>query len=112
MALEYFQDGGVAAACPPVTAVLHLMAHGNYQGMAAEDPKLRAMFTRESTLQSTWYRERLRAKQGQFGVFLHQAHNWADWETTKRSYELYARYVMPHFSDENVPRRVRSCTGE
>jgi limonene 1,2-monooxygenase len=37
-------------------------------------------------------------------VFLHQAHNWADWEPTKRSYELYARYVMPHFSGENVPR--------
>ncbi len=48
--------------------------------------------------------QRLRDKQGQFGVFLHQAHNWADWEATKRSYELYARYVMPHFSDENVPR--------
>ena len=50
VALEYFQDGSVEAACPPVKAVLHLMAHGNYLGMAAEDPKLRAMFTRESIL--------------------------------------------------------------
>ena len=48
--------------------------------------------------------ERLQAKQGEFGVFLHQAHNWADWEQTKRSYELYARYVMPHFSRDNRPR--------
>ena len=48
--------------------------------------------------------ERLQAKQGEFGVFLHQAHNWADWEETKRSYELYARYVMPHFSRDNCPR--------
>ena len=32
--------------------------------------------------------ERLRSKQGEFGAFLHQAHNWADWEATKRSYEL------------------------
>src|SRR5262245_39694396 len=48
--------------------------------------------------------ERLRAKQGTFGVFLQQAHNWADWEETKRSYELYARYVMPHFSRDNRPR--------
>jgi len=48
--------------------------------------------------------ERLQAKQGEFGVFLHQAHNWADWEETKRSYELYARYVMPHFSRDNRPR--------
>ena len=45
--------------------------------------------------------ERLYAKQGEFGVMLHQAHNWADWEATKRSYELYARYVMPRFSGDN-----------
>ena len=48
--------------------------------------------------------ERLQDKQGEFGVFLQQAHNWADWEETKRSYELYARYVMPHFSRANRPR--------
>jgi limonene 1,2-monooxygenase len=48
--------------------------------------------------------ERLYDKQGTFGVFLQQAHNWADWEETKRSYELYARYVMPHFSGNNRPR--------
>jgi limonene 1,2-monooxygenase len=48
--------------------------------------------------------ERLQDKQGEFGVFLHQAHNWADWEETKRSYELYARYVMPHFDRSNRAR--------
>ena len=25
------------------------------------------------------------------------AHNWADWDATKRHYELMARYVHPHF---------------
>ena len=30
-------------------------------------------------------------------VYLELAHNWADWEATKRSYELMARYVHPHF---------------
>jgi limonene 1,2-monooxygenase len=48
--------------------------------------------------------ERLQAKQGEFDVFLQQAHNWADWEETERSYELYARYVMPYFSRDNTPR--------
>src|SRR4029079_4243516 len=48
--------------------------------------------------------ERLEEKQAHFGVFLQQAHNWADFEATKRSYELYARYVMPHFSQANMPR--------
>ncbi|MFN4087806.1 MAG: LLM class flavin-dependent oxidoreductase [Alphaproteobacteria bacterium] len=48
--------------------------------------------------------ERLYEKQGEFGVYLQQANNVADWEATKRSYELYARFVMPHFSGDNGPR--------
>jgi len=48
--------------------------------------------------------ERLQAKQGNFGVFLQQAHDWADWEATKKSHELYARFVMPHFSNTNRHR--------
>lgn len=48
--------------------------------------------------------QRLYDKQGDFGVFLQQVHNWADFEQTKRSYELYQRYVMPHFSGDNRPR--------
>jgi limonene 1,2-monooxygenase len=48
--------------------------------------------------------ERLYAKQGDFGVFLQQVHNWADFAQTKRSYELYQRYVIPHFSQDNRPR--------
>lgn len=42
--------------------------------------------------------ERLwRGSNGGFGAVLLLAHNWADWEATKRSYELMARYVHPHF---------------
>lgn len=48
--------------------------------------------------------EALQAKQGDFGAVLLQAHNWADWEKTKHSYELYARYVMPHFDQANKAR--------
>ena len=49
--------------------------------------------------------ERLQAKQGHFGVMLFQSHNWADWEATKKSYELYARFVMPHFAGTNRNRQ-------
>ncbi len=49
--------------------------------------------------------EKLKAKQGEFGVVLFQAHNWADWEETKKSYELYARFVMPHFAGTNRNRQ-------
>jgi limonene 1,2-monooxygenase len=47
---------------------------------------------------------RLYAKQSEFGAFLQLAHNWADWDATKRSYELYARYVVPHFRKANIHR--------
>jgi limonene 1,2-monooxygenase len=48
--------------------------------------------------------ERLEVQSGGFGAFLHLAHNWADWENTKKSYELFARYVMPAFQESNVNR--------
>lgn len=48
--------------------------------------------------------ERLQAKQGDFGCFLQMGHNWADWEQTKKSYELYARFVVPHFRKSNRNR--------
>ena len=34
---------------------------------------------------------------GGFGGFMFRAHDWADREQTWRSYELFARYVMPRF---------------
>ena len=48
--------------------------------------------------------EQVYDKQGEFGCLLIQANNWAPWAATKRSYELYARYVMPHFSGVNANR--------
>jgi phosphoenolpyruvate carboxykinase (diphosphate) len=63
VALNYFEDGSVAAACPPLKALLHIMAHGSYEGMKLASPEFRALFERETLLASKWYRERLRVKQ-------------------------------------------------
>jgi len=63
VAQNYFYDGSVQAACPPLQALLHIMAHGEWEGHGVGDPRVRAMFTRESVLASDWYQERLRAKQ-------------------------------------------------
>ncbi len=38
VALNYFEDGSVEAACPPLKALLHILAHGNYQGMGVDAP--------------------------------------------------------------------------
>src|SRR6202023_4405959 len=43
------------------------------------------------------YVQRLIAGSGGFGVLCELAQNWADWEATKRHYELMARFVHPHF---------------
>jgi hypothetical protein len=63
VALNYFEDGSVDAACPPLQALLHIMAHGSFEGRCADDAGFRAMFTRESLLASNWYEERVRCKQ-------------------------------------------------
>ena len=48
--------------------------------------------------------ERLEKQSGGFGCFLQMAHNWADFAETRRSYELFARYVTPRFQQLNVNR--------
>ena len=63
VALLYFQDGTIDDACPPLQALLHIMAYGHYHGADASDPALRALFTRDYLLGSDWYQERLRIKQ-------------------------------------------------
>ncbi|HEY8002752.1 MAG TPA: LLM class flavin-dependent oxidoreductase [Phenylobacterium sp.] len=41
---------------------------------------------------------------GGFGAFLLMAHNWANWDATRHSYELMARYVFPAFQNLNDNR--------
>lgn len=63
VALAYFKDGSINDACPPLQAILHIMAYGNYQGKITSDIELREMFTRDYLMNSEWYRERLSIKQ-------------------------------------------------
>ena len=49
--------------------------------------------------------ERLEQQSGGFGTFLVFGHEWADREATFKSYELLARYVMPHFQGQLDPIR-------
>jgi len=59
----YFADGSIAQACPPLQALLHIMAHDHWQGKGLDHPEVRGLFTRESLLASSWYAVRLAAKQ-------------------------------------------------
>lgn len=42
--------------------------------------------------------QKLYEETGGFGTLLVYAQDWASWEKTKRSYDLLARYVAPHFT--------------
>ncbi len=63
VAQGYLDDGSVEDACPPLKALLHIMASGAFEGKDATHPEIRAMFTRDYLLASDWYRERLVLKQ-------------------------------------------------
>jgi phosphoenolpyruvate carboxykinase (diphosphate) len=63
VARQYFEDDTVKLACPPLYALLHIMASGEHEGKDLAHPEIRALFTREYLLASDWYQQRLRAKQ-------------------------------------------------
>jgi limonene 1,2-monooxygenase len=49
--------------------------------------------------------EAMQKGSGGFGVFLSMEQDWADWAATDRSYELFARHVVPHFRGQLAGRR-------
>jgi hypothetical protein len=63
VARRYVNGGCIEDACPPLRALLHIMADGSYRDMDVHHPDIRAMFTREYLLASDWYHERLEVKQ-------------------------------------------------
>ena len=63
VARGYFDDGSIDDACPPLRALLSVMADGSFEGKDAHHPDVRRLFTRESLLGSEWYRQRLVAQQ-------------------------------------------------
>lgn len=64
VAESYFSDGTITLACPPLKALLEIMAYGKTaEGYGLDSPELRAQFSRDSVLASEWYAARLDAKQ-------------------------------------------------
>ncbi|MFO8023449.1 MAG: hypothetical protein R6U65_13350 [Perlabentimonas sp.] len=63
VALNYFDDNSVEAAIPPLKALLHIMAFGQYENKSISDSEVRMLFQREYVVNSKWYKERLQLKQ-------------------------------------------------
>lgn len=63
VALNYFKDGSVESAIPPLKILLHIMAYGEYEGKEISSAELRKYFERDYVISSDWYKERLKLKQ-------------------------------------------------
>ena len=63
VAKVYLEDGSLADLCPPLQALVTIMATGNWNGKTEASPEVRAMFTRDYLLKSDWYQERLARQQ-------------------------------------------------
>jgi hypothetical protein len=61
---NYFRDGSIELACPPMKALLHIMRDGNFEGKTLNDPEVRELFKPEVIVSSDWYKTRLQEKQG------------------------------------------------
>lgn len=59
---NYFKDGSIELACPPMKALLHIMRDGHYNGKSLDDPGIRDLFLAENLLRSDWYRARLQSR--------------------------------------------------
>jgi len=59
----YLADGSLADACPPLAALLTIMAEGTWQGRDEHHPEFRALFARDALLSSDWYRARIEHQQ-------------------------------------------------
>jgi hypothetical protein len=96
VAQRYLDDGSLEEACPPLKALLQIMATGQYQGKDAHHPDIRAMFTREALLASDWYHERLEVKQAR-DIELWQRHvAYLEAYVARASHqELAARFGIP-----------------
>ncbi len=89
VAESYFNDGSAALACPPLRALLEIMAYGKTaSGEELSAPSVRQLFTRDHLLTSAWYATRLDAQQSE---------DQRRWTRHVQSLELFLD--QPHYAD-------------
>ena len=62
VAKRYFKDGCIERACPPLKALLEIMANGSWEGKGLKSKEFRSLFKPEAILESEWYLERLETR--------------------------------------------------
>ena len=90
--IRYFQDVAALPIAPN---------DGSDPAEALVESGMAVIGTADDAIQQL---KRLQQESGGFGSFLQMAHNWADWQPTLKSYELFARHVAPVFQSRNDSR--------
>ncbi len=62
IAARYFNDNSIEKACPPLKALLTIMAKGEWEGCKLTDEKFRDLFEPTNILKSDWYNQRLKTR--------------------------------------------------
>ena len=95
VARHYFNDGSIEMACPPLKALLHIMANDQFEGRDLGHARIRGLFTRESLFASEWYAERLRAKQA------------VDAKLWQRHITYLTKFITkPHYAEESARLKI------
>ena len=102
VAESYFRDGSIELACPPLKALLTIMAQGESEGFNLSDPGFRALFDRENMLSSDWYAQRLLAQQK------HDTALWHRHATTLERFLQNQHYAM-EAERLQIKKKAESC---
>lgn len=121
VARQYLVDGSIEVACPPLKALLYIMAEGDYQGMKINDPEFRNLFSRDSILDSDWYQARLEAKK------THDIQMWeghisylesflltgcdSNWKTIAEEKVIFARQKLEEAKDPSFVEKISNTIG-
>jgi hypothetical protein len=101
-ALRFFEDKTIDNACLPMKALLHIMAHGDYEGMQLDSPEFRSLFDRKTIMESDWYRERLSVCQK---IHVHHLRRCLRHMKEFAKKESNREYVY----SMHIRRRIRDC---
>ncbi len=112
VALNYFEEGSVEAAIPPLKILLHIMAYGNYKGKDISDPQLRKYFDRNFVIKSDWYNDRLKLKQNKDTAFMKKQIQYMEDFITNQNNQILVEEMQIKHRLENAKTQLTQIKSE
>ncbi|MBN1768699.1 MAG: hypothetical protein JXR50_05035 [Prolixibacteraceae bacterium] len=112
VAKGFMLDGTYEALCPPLQALVSIMVDGEYQGMKRNDKAFRAMFTRQSVLQSDWYKKRIAHKQHIDIAYWENSIAYLQETIRKPNYKEAAERMNLNFELDKAKKKLKEVQSE